>query len=1195
MRNLRFTYVLATLMFTMAAAGQNISSADLHGTITDPNGAVLSGATVSVEEEGKSTERTTRTDARGEYFFSALPPGQYVLTVSAASFAKLTAKDVKLTVGQRAELPIALKPATAAQEITVNGEAEMVETQRSSASTTVTQERIDNLPINGRNYINFTLTNSQTARDVAPSIGAAPTSGLNIGGQRARSNLVNVDGADAGDNSVNGIRSTVSQEAVQEFQILTNGYAAEYGRASGGVVNIVTRGGGNQMHGNVYGYLRNRRIQAQNPFTNVQIPAYTRVQAGFTLSGPIVKQRTFYYLSYEDSRRQETGFSTIGTNNFDLVPIDISRFDPAFGLPAGTPNSIFGTAQQAAFLAVVPVSAGSAKYAALVGRSSGAALNGRWPTLLGGAAAFGSTGLPLPPSYVALNSLRGNYPVSEGTSLWGLRLDHKLNAGNSLMLRGNVSPSTVTGIQVNAQNQNFGQNSWSRTSQQTYRDLTLLAQETALFGQNKINEFRFQFARRGLRYDFSRAPGGGNVAINIPGFAFFGREPFSFVDRTEKRTQVTDNFSLNHGNHAFKFGGDFNYLPVRAQFTVNFGGLFNFGEVTPIAGLPKFNAVQAYGLGAPQVFVQGIGNPNAQFVNTTFGTFAQDTWRITKGLTLNYGIRYDVELTPRFNAVNALSTAAEKAMRITEGIPRDFNNIAPRIGLAWDPWKDGKTAIRASYGLFYDHPLLALAFNSQVADGSQAPQVALFGGSPCPAAGGSASPLNLNAANIFQGSLGNANCGGAALAGALGFLPQEQRFQANTTTSAFVNQNYLTAGIPLTIQPFGFPVASNFQYAYSEQANLQVERELAKDLTLTLGYNFNGGHHLNRPINVNPVNSEALVANWEKAVAAGAIAPTALPLSVASCGVGPLGAFYPAALVSFFRPSGLNPSLPAAAFPGCASGAGAAALAAYLSTANKFGVPIPFSDQIANFSNGSSVYHGLTTNLKKRFTDHYEFLASYTWSKTIDDSTDLQSLLSPQDNRKPALERSLSTFDQRHRFVLSGVYQSGRMSGDNVASKVFSGWTVAPIIELSSGRPFNILVGSDRNFDLGSNTDRPLVARSGQANLCGDTAVASDYSPTGFLIPSCYVDGVFDGVASAPLIGNLSRNAGRRPYTVFTDLRLARTLDLTERVKLQGIVDIFNLINRFNVADVNFLYTQNGRPTAAFDPRQFQFGLRLSF
>jgi hypothetical protein len=791
--------------------------------------------------------------------------------------------------------------------------------------------------------------------------------------------------------------------------------------------------------------------------------------------------------------------------------------------------------------------------------------------------------------------------VSEGTSIWGLRLDHKLTESQSLMARLSVSPSTVTGIQVNAQNQNFGQTALSRTSTQQYRDINTLFQHTWLIGNNKVNEFRFQFARRGLRYDFSKSPGGSNVAVNIAGYAFFGREPFSFVDRVEKRFQFTDNFTWNHGNHSIKTGVDVNYLPLDAQFTVNFGGLFNFGGVTPVPGLPGFNAVQAYGLGLPQVFVQGVGNPNLNFSNKMLGTYIQDSWRINPQLTVNYGVRYDVEFTPVFPANTASSTAAEAALGIVEGIPQDSNNIAPRIGIAWQPWKDGKTVVRGSYGIFFDHPLLALAFDSAVADGTQAPQLAFFGTStPCtPASTLNATSVvsNLNAANIFQGSLTNPNCFPAALAPSLAYLPGQQRFDANAN-SIFLNQSYLGAGFPLSVQPFGFPVSSNFQYAYSEQANVQVEHEFGKDFSINIAYNFNGGHHLNRPINVNPVNSELLVANWERAVAAGpgagGVAATALPLQVTGCGVGPLGPFVSAPLLSFFRPSGFNPSLASqAAFAACLPLATATAQANGLTVG---GGTIPFSDMIANFSNGSSVYHGLTTNLKKRFSDKYEFLVSYTWSHAIDDSTDLQSLLAPQDSRKPSLERADSTFDQRHRFVFSGVYQSGKVFGANGAAHwIFSDWTVAPIVEFSSGRPFNILVGQDQNFDLSSSTDRPVISSANVTDLCGQVSVPSKYSPSGWLKPACFVDGVFDGVSTAQLTGNLKRNAGIRPYTIFNDLRLSRRLALGERVNLDMITDIFNIANRFNVADVNPLYTAAGTPTAAYDPRQFQFGLKVSW
>jgi Carboxypeptidase regulatory-like domain/TonB dependent receptor len=1202
--------VVVVLIAVNTFAQSPSTGAQLSGTVTDPNGAVIRDAVVTLRGTANGSEQTTKTNAAGEYRFLLVPAGQYTLTVEAPGFGKLVNTGVVLTVGQAANLPIALQLSTAKQEVTVSAEAELVEAQRSSMATTVEQQRIDNLPINGRNYINFTLTNSQVARDTAPSIGAAPTSGLNIGGQRARSNLVNVDGEDAVDNSTNGIRSTVSQEAVQEFQIITNGYAAEYGRASGGVINIITRSGSNNFHGTAFGFLRNRNIQAVNPFSTVKNPAYTRVQTGATLSGPIKKDRTFFFFSFETTRRHETGFSSIGANNFGFVPLTL----PGIGTLQVTPAQAQFIGANAALLALPPTDPRNqllASYLFLVGASSSVALNRTQPAAFGGRPGFPTTCtpttpvcFPLPTSFVGLNSVTGNFPLFEGTTLYSLRLDHRFSNSQQLMLRGNASPSTVTGIQVNAQGptENFGQNAFSRTSQQSYRDAGITAQDLWTISNNKVNEFRFQYERRGLLYNFSPGPGGGSVAVNIPGFAFIGREPFSFVRRTEQRYEFTDNFSWNAGKHSIKFGADINHLPLEADFTVNFGGVYNFGElqaqsISPAFGtlggqaFPSFNPVQAYGLGVPQVFIQGIGNPHDAFSNNTVGAFVQDSWRLLPNLTLNYGVRYDVEFTPVFPAINAISQNAQDVLGITQGIPRDYNNVAPRVGLAWDPTKDGKTVVRASYGIFYDHPLLALAFDSDVADGTQAPQFAFTGGAPAACTG--TGIQNLNATNIFQGLLG-------CLPSSFGYLANEQRFNASLPNSVFVNENYLSSGVPLNILPFGFPTAKNFQYAYSEQAGLGVERDLGHEFALSVAYTFNGGHHLNRPIDANAPVFSALVANWKAAMADPTLSAATKasfatnPLLVSVFGVGPLGPYVPAAVTNFFRRSGTNPALCGAATTGVtcpALPASAGALVAAVETKYGLGlgVPVPFGGMTPNDSNGSSVYHGLTANLRKRFSHHYEMLASYTWSHAIDDSTDLQSPLSPQDNFRPGLERSNSLFDQRHRFVLSGVYQSGRVDGGSgFRGKLLSDWTLAPIIEASSGRPFAILTGSDTNFDFGSNTDRPnAVPSRTPPTSCGDVAVASKFSPTGFLQAACFIDGANGG--------SLSRNAGIRPNTYFTDLRVARRLNVTERVKLDGIMDVFNVINRFNVADVNPLYTQAGTPTAAFDPRQFQFALKLSW
>jgi hypothetical protein len=1242
-RRMRLFFVSMSVLFlcSMAFSQGGVATGDLHVTVKDPKGNLVTNATVTVSDSGKGLLRGATGDGQGGYSARQLPPGTYIVTVEAPGFGKIEARDVSITVGGTQEFPVTLAVATGKEVVEVSSQAELVETSRTSTTDTIGQRRIDNLPINGRNYINFTLTDSQVQRDNAPNTGAAPTSGLNISGQRARSNLVNVDGADATDNGVNGVRSTVSQEAVQEFQIITNNYAPEYGRAAGGVVNIITRSGSNEFHGDVYGYLRNRNFQAVNPFSTVPNPAYTRVQAGAAFGGPIKKDKTYFYFSYEVTRRHETGFSDIGANNFGLVPFDTANTaGGAEPLPFGT---IQVTPGQAAFLgpglgqlaaqdpalfgALAPTAIPS--YETLIGASSGQATQGAWPMglvqgisggLLANWAGFPTSCAPpgpcapVPASYQTLNSQIGNFPVFEGTSLYSLRIDHNINANNRLMLRANVSPSTITGIEVSGQDQPFGQNAYSRTSEQTYRDIAGVVQDTWTIGNNRVNEFRFQYARRGLSYFYNTAiPGGSDPAVNIPGFAYFGREPYSYIQRVEQRYQFVDNFSWTLGRHDTKFGVDFDYIPTTATFTVNYGGVYDFGSFSatslgfpsgPNFSFPTLLPVQAYGAGLPSDFIQGIGNPSDSFPNKPLGVFWQDSWRVRPNLTLNYGVRYDIEFPPQFKSPTPLALAGYNYLGLQKGIQPDTNDIAPRVGVAWDPKGDGKTVVRASYGMFYDHPLLGLYFLGDASDGSTSGQLAFAGTGFCSGAG---NPGNLNAFPIFQGLLNQPQCAPSLSPAAnadLGYLPNQQQFNAFQSKSTFLNQNYLNPAtfLPLAFQPFGYPQAKNFVYAYSQQANFSIERDLGGGFALNLAYNFNGGRHLNRPINANTIRGDLMFDNFNAAVAAGQ-APSS-PFTVGSgalpCGTGPLGPWVNSAMMNFFRPSGLNPSIAGALL---ASGAGACvtlgqgilqSLAGQGFNANcdpaTLANCIPFGDMDANYSNGSSIYHGLSANLRKRFNRHYEFLASYTWSHAIDDSTDLQATLTPQDSYFPALDRSTSLFDQRQRFVFSGVYQSGKLGGSGFGSKFFSNWTVAPLIEFGSGRPFNIITGNDDNLQLSSLTGRPNTVVNPGCTALGYPAVPSKYSPTGVFQEPCPAD--FNGTLLS-LDGNLGRDAGIMPWTVFDDLRVAKRIYFGERFNLELIADMFNIANRYNVAAVSPLFTNAGQATAAYDPRQFQFAMKL--
>jgi hypothetical protein len=1287
-------------------ASAQVNTASLSGTVIDQQNLPVKGAKVTVTNSGTGATRSAVTDDGGRYNLVGLFPGRYKLAVDGgANFAAYENASIVLTVGEDASFDPRLELKGVQQSITVSAETAPIETTKSDVSQTVEQRRIDNLPINGRSYINFTLTDSRTTRDMAPTIGPAPNSGLSIGGARARGTMVSVDGADAVDNSINAIRSTLSQEGIQEFQLILSNYNAEYGRASGGVINIVSKSGTNEFHGDVFGYFRNKAFQARNPFSGQVDPvtgnldpvkqAYTRTQSGLTFGGPIKKDKTFGFFSYEYTQREEAGFSSIGLGNFGLktgvvspcIPFPLSMTPDQLAAYTALLNTVTGGGASCSN----PVALKVEQAAAVTAASSNIAVNADMnknvdgttvpisTALFGIPAALGSkffpipvpcplgqqvnnvicvpaagnppgvgTGLvPLPVSpdghyhYVALNSIRGNFPVMEKTGLWSARIDHHWNNRNNSFLRVGVSPSLVTGLPSTSQNQVFGQNSGSRAGLSQTRDLNFTFQHDTIVSDHTFNEFRTQFARRGVHFGFSQLPGGDLIAVNIPGAGYFGREPYSPVDRIERRTEFTDNVTLVRGKHTFKMGGDFNLIQLRSKkqqiFQLDFGGDVNFGGISIGAGAPNATGVQAYGLGIPQSYIQGIGTSNSPFDNIPMGFFLQDNWRLNRHLTVNYGVRYDVEISPLFAAGTAINAAAEKALGVVEGIPRDYNNVAPRIGLAWDPAGDGKTVIRAGYGLFYDHPLLATAFDAVTADGGRSVQLLSIGDKatacgllppPAPPVCGSGfdSPTNLNGGSIFQGALN-------ALP-SMFYMPNQQRFDPLASGSLFANQNYLAAGFPLPILPFTLPLAKNFVYAYANQANLTIEREISSSWKFSLGYQRSRGVHLNHAQDVNSTDPRLLAQNMFNAVASGltpsqplaVVVPSGAPNTCVNMGSGSIFLIAPSALgqgfaapncnpaaavgfvgtsafFNFFRPSGPNPSFAGLVAPGQPLAVGYAtqvALATLAGFPKGFGVPVPFNSVDAQLSNASSWYNALTFNLSKRFSHSFELLSSYTYSHSIDDATDLQSPLEPQDSRFLNLERSNSVNDQRHRWVNSAIFQSvGAKSGDGFVKHLIADFTVSPIIEYSSGRPFNVITGENTRLDFSTSTGRPSVGGATSSPFIpgvtfGLPNVCLNSDATKFTVPLV--------APPAGCDGNLGRNAFTSPNFFQVDMRLSRRIPLGERFKLDLIADAFNLLNRTNIAAVNQLCDplagstcSAGQPTASYDARQFQFALKLSW
>ena len=756
---------------------------------------------------------------------------------------------------------------------------------------------------------------------------------------------------------------------------------------------------------------------------------------------------------------------------------------------------------------------------------------------------------------------------------------------------------------------------------------------------NLVNDFNLNFGRRHATFD-SQVP---SVADQIAGTVFTGSNPFSPVDRVEKRWQLRDSLTWVKGSHIIKFGGDINWIDVKARFELNFPGLFNFSNqscssLIPGCTGPAFSPIQTYGLGFPSVFIQGFGNPNSTISNTPISFFVQDSWKVRKNLTFNFGIRYDVELTNQFaptaftdplTGINLSAQdvqVAQDALGVTQGFPRDTNNWAPRAGFAWDVFSDGKTVIRGALGLFYDHPLLAVAFNSDIADGSQQQQATLL---PI----GGPDPRGLfNAFQVFHGTVCGVNGSAPALCGP--FITQGV---ASSSVYQFGYQRFdpshFTGFGP--ILPFTLHVGKDFQYPDVVQGNFGIEKMIGKDMALSATFITVQGRHLAHPEDVNNVRLDRLVGNFQRffgfspsglaAAAFGITIPTTALGGLGACPQSPNGCFTNAVgrqfaviipgmivapvvagipdltqkvvnpvMANYFRKLGPNYFFIASASGGLVSKAVFdSQLGGSLATSGPIN---PYADVNAQLSDGYSSYNALNVELKKRFSSNVQFFATYTWSHSIDDSSDLQTLLKPQDNTNFRAERSDSLFDQRHRFVFSGIFSSpDKWKNGNALHKFLHGFSIAPIIEVSSGRPFNIIAPGDANGDFQSTNERPFELPDGSLCQAGFTQLTNDP-----INPNC--------ITGFPLNGNLGRNMGITHMFFSTDARITRKIRFGETMSLDLIGEVFNLFNRFNEAaadpffnTVNTVGKRSGngryfsRSTSSFDPRQFQLGFKFNF
>jgi hypothetical protein len=1020
------------------------SSGDLAGTVTDPTGSAVPGAKVSVSDETKGVQRTAVSDEHGAYRVSGLAPSTYRVTAEHSGFSTEIVRNVALNVGQILVLDLQLKLAGMSSTVEVSSEAPVVETQRGSQSNTLTQNYIVDLPIDRRDYLTFTLlapgvSNSNTIADNADfRVKQTPQSGLSFYGSNGRGNSVTVDGGEANDDA-GGVRLNLSQDGVQEFQINRSNYTAELGGASGATINIVSKSGGNELHGSLFGFFRNDSMDARDRFAFTQAlqpgdpfsltatgaPAknsLNRQQFGGSVGFPIVKDKSFLFLAYEG----------LISDAQDAVPLltDSSIFAPT----APQQAIIGGLAQEGATMVPCISNFAQGGPPTFLPATTCARVLGNLLTVQQTPNAF------MPPAQQVLDP----YIVNQFETNGGLfafptrehqfsgRFDHHFSDNDQVFVRYSFVHLTEKSPDVQALT------GFSRGTSELAWDSTAQGSWFHQFSGHLANEVRFQWNWYQFNVDTNDLGGPG---LDVEGYGFFGRSIFLPSHTTARRYQIADNLTLVRGSHTMKMGFEELIRGNNTSSQTFFPGRFEFLELpgillsnclefptAPIAaggcGLPasiganfaSISTLQAWSQGLPAFYEQGFGNPSYKQSRPFTAVFWQDSWKVKPSLVLNYGLRYEYD--SQYGPLHTPGT-----------------NFGPRVSFAWDPFNDHKTVVRGGYGIFYS-PIYA-----------QIPGVVAVLG-------------NNNNKRIIANTLVSI-LGAPTGNPAHPFTSSPEIFQtlffegltADPTQNSIIGCGKPAAGqyaclTPELISQFGLTVANtgplppgtvlfagqhDYKSPTSQQISFGIERSLGAGISVSANYIYVHTTHLPVALDTNLLPGAP-------------ICPTA---GFAACGPPGLGAN----------------NLPTNGLPfqdwGSPACAGDPALC--------FADPTHTILQNNVYSSAASaLYQGGILELKKAFGNHFTLLANYTYSRATDNTTDFNSDYSPFNATCLRCDRSLSDFDQRHKMVIAGVIES---PWDK--SKIFGGFQLSPIFTYNSSHPFNLLAGADINGDGHFTNDRP--------------------------------------------------------------------------------------------------------------------------
>jgi hypothetical protein len=1162
MHKLRFLLgsVFSLLVATFALA----QTGSIQGTVTDPSGAVVQGAEITIKNLGLNAVRTATSSATGAYSIPSLVPAAYDITVKMASFKTFHVSDLQLTVGQVLSVNVQLEPGAVTEEVQVRADQiSSIDFETSQISSLVDSRVIKDLPLITRNPYELVLLSPGTSQTNA-------LSGISVNGSRERNNNFLLDGVDNNDTSVpGGIGGVLSAdpESTEQFRVITNNFNAEFGRNTGAIIDVVTKSGTNTFHGDAYEFGRWNGFGGARDWFNradqgPQDP-YVRNQFGYSIGGPIIKDKTFFFFNEEFQRfvTTLTNQATVPTAAFktgifnytdslgNTTPIDITQT----GANNGTPTIL----EQFGYSTVLPPAPADPTLQKVFARYPN-------PTFENG---DGFSGTLLYPS----SSRQSSYQTVA-------KIDHHITSRETVSFRYGYDDfkdpdpfhdDILPGNLGSAAEKSIGQ----ALSATLVSSLTGNVLNSFSFGWNHIYA---NFNCTGTSSLDSITPvdrfGNGSDFLMNP-FTSFGCLSLVSDGQFRKTGTVSygDGLSWVHGSHTFKFGGDFRNIgesgpnafdsrrQVATQTFTDFGLTLLQGVADPSVALQ--DAVSAYyGFVAQDLNAQFFNKAGARqatddkkFRQHEYDWYGQDTWKVRRNLTLTLGLRYQLDGVPyeeNANFSNLLVSPASPAP-LTMSIVgpgtgnqiynSDYSNIEPRVGFSWDPWSDGRTAIRGAFGIFHDR---------------------VFG-------------------NLFGNARGNPP-----------FQQDYNKFPLDSFNGFYgggINGPVVLPNppdtVPSPIIPDGANLApvlfdTHFRNAASNNWNFGVQRDISGNNTLDVAYVGSKGTHIYREVDGNPPD------------------PNLVKQLVAFCS-DPTNSFgcTPATVTKTNLYTGANiRSLP---FNAVAQNA----------------LLQPFYQR----SIGNSIYQSLQVKLTHRLSHGLQMQAAYTYAHGIDDSNDPLAPAAgnrgfPRNSLDLAEERGNSDNDVRHVATVGYVWEMpfGKGKGymnTGFTGKVLEGIQLSGITTLQTGHP----------FDVFSSTDMERTGLSGRADLVGDPYAPGSNTPATaagskiwFTNPNAFsarTDAGGGPLYSGP--GTSGRNHFYGPSFVNFDLSLSKKMPITEHIGAELRVECYNIFNHPHFNNPGSDAAVNGnllgspifglitktvtRPDATTSARQMQVAVKLTF